>query len=535
MKLTKSACRTRPMLAATLICGLVGAGPAAATAFTADFNGDGYEDMVVGTTWEKVKDVRAGIVRVVYGDANGRLSPQSETALLNQNIRNPESINLVGVAEDYDGFGHAVAIGDFNHDGYDDLAIGSPGEDIGRMNNAGIINIVYGGPEGLTDQHDHTLSMWYAAGGNWLRSENQLGRSLAVGDFNGDGVDDLAAGFLGNSYGTGYYDSRGGVALFFGRVGLSLNDRDPERHYVSIESVDITNPQPTKFGDVLAAGDFNHDGFDDLAVGATHANSGGVPGAGRVHVAFGVRDWSRRRGATFRLRLDPEHKTRYGRFGWALTAANFNGDDRDELAVGIPYSDISGKRAGAVSVVNFVGGWTTVRAPYYQSQGNIPGKSQTEDEFGYSLTAADFNRDGYADLAIGIPSKSYIGWLRDEKKRGEAVVLKGAPSNLYSAQLWHQDKPGVEGTRERGDNFAMSMSTGDFNNDGYPDLLVGVPLEDLNGVDGAGMVQLFWGHPSAVTTVSLGGQQAFHEGHFSGPGFGIDAMGDDSYFGSRLP
>lgn len=532
---TKTVTGTRTILAASLLCGMFGAGSAAATAFTADFNGDGHEDLVVATPTESVKNVKAGIVRVIYGDAEGRISGQSETALLNQNIRNPESINLNGVAERYDRFGEAVAVGDFNHDGYDDLAIGVSREDIGTRANAGIINIVYGSPDGLTRDANHSLSLSYAGGGSWLRPDNRLGSSLTVGDFNGDGVDDLAAGFTGNAYGTGYYDSRGGVALFFGRVDLGLTDRERIHNYVAIESVTITNPQPTWFGSVLTSGDFNDDGIDDLAVGAANASVGGVSGAGQVYVAFGVRDWRARRTATFSIRLEPEHKTRYGRFGSSLVAANFNGDDRDELAVGIPRSDISGKKAGAVSVVNFVGGWSTIQAPYYQSQNNIPGISQKNDEFGESLTAADFDQDGYADLAIGIPGKSYIGWLFDVTWRGEAVVLRGAQSNLFNAQLWHQDKPGVEGVRERGDRFGDTLSSGDFNGDGYPDLAVGAPLEDIGDISAAGTVQFIWGHPTAVTTVSLPGQQAFREDSFSGPGFGPAEMSDESFFGSRLP
>ena len=90
---------------------------------------------------------------------------------------------------------------------------------------------------------------------------------------------------------------------------------------------------------------------------------------------------------------------------------------------------------------------------------------------GAALPAApyDFNGDGYADLAVGVP---------DEAGGGAVNVLYGSHDGITAAgdQYW-TGQPGVKGVRAKGDKFGRAISSADFDRDGYADLAIGVPRE----------------------------------------------------------
>ena len=108
---------------------------------TGDFNNDGYADLAVGVHGDNVGANEAGAVNVIYGTADGLDVPDNQLW--------SQSGDVGGVPENFDWFGYSVAVGDFNGDNFDDLAIGVPFEDVGAIADAGAVNVLYGSAGGL--------------------------------------------------------------------------------------------------------------------------------------------------------------------------------------------------------------------------------------------------------------------------------------------------------------------------------------------------------------------------------------------------
>ena len=104
----------------------------------------------------------------------------------------------------------------------------------------------------------------------------------------------------------------------------------------------------------------------------------------------------------------------------------------------------------------------------------------------------DFNGDGYADLAVGVPGED----LRGRRDAGAVQVLYGSASGVTAHdQMWHQGRKGVKGALEKGDRFGTTLASADFDSDGYADLAIGILDEDIGTKKNAGAVQVLYGGP----------------------------------------
>src|SRR5256885_154011 len=188
-----------------------GAQPAALGAVRGDFNGDGRGDLAVGVPSESLGSAsETGAVNVLYGGAGGLSA--SGNQFWRQN-----SPGILGTSEGGDNFGYALAAGDFNGDGSDDVAVGVPIERVGGVNNAGAVNVLYGGAGGLSATGNQLWSQDSPAVLDAAEAHDGFGSVLAAGDLNGDGRDDLAIGVVNEKL--GIVGGAGAVNVLYGGAG----------------------------------------------------------------------------------------------------------------------------------------------------------------------------------------------------------------------------------------------------------------------------------------------------------------------------
>jgi FG-GAP repeat len=156
-----------------------------------DFNGDGFGDLAIGVPGETLGSsiFSAGAVNVLYGSIAGLLPTGIPDQVWTQNTS-----GVAETAEDGDGFGSTLATGDFNGDGYGDLAIGTPEEDL-AVGGEGVVQILHGSRSGLaTTIPDQLWSQDSTGIKDTAEVDDGFGSALTTGDFDGDGYGDLAVG-----------------------------------------------------------------------------------------------------------------------------------------------------------------------------------------------------------------------------------------------------------------------------------------------------------------------------------------------------
>jgi hypothetical protein len=450
----------------------------------------------------------------------------------------------------------AAANGDFNGDGFGDLAVGVPGEDVAFAGfvsvNAGAVNVIYGGFAGLSVTAGPGSQVWTRGNITSPESpgvpEDKFGSALAAGDFNGDGYSDLAVGAPGADHveflgGGGIQDApdAGAVYVIYGSAA-GLNGGDDEPRAWTQGSSDLNHDYGwagdrveagDAFGSSLAAGDFNDDGFLDLAIGAPLEDVGqsNSANAGAVSVVFGGASGLAEGagpGVQF-LHQDAtgvEGAAETGdQFGFSLAAGNFGegdgGDTADDLAIGVPFESVQkdGRAVNQAGAVNVIYGsasaglsaTTAVNPDEIWDEDTAGSGALAGNNFGFTLAAGAFSRPrlGVAtldDLAVGVPGAdispneafptgvSDFGCVYALFARSDGTGLSAT-----GRQRWHQNSPSIQDSVEAGDKFGSALAAGDFDGDRIDDLAVGAPLEDLGNVRDAGTVHVIFGAEGGLT------------------------------------
>ncbi|MEU5515172.1 FG-GAP and VCBS repeat-containing protein [Streptomyces griseoaurantiacus] len=335
-------------------------------------------------------------------------------------------------------------------------------------------------------------------------------------DFDGDGYRD---------YATPSYDSLGGgVRVTFGTAtGPGTRTQYIDQSSSGVPGADEADDM---FGEVRAAADLDGDGYGDLVVAARGEDVSGREDQGAVTVLWGGAKGLK--GGTTIPGKAP--KQSYGYMGDDLATGDFDGDGKQDLALvnaGKTYV-----YRGPLTRSGTTGSVTTLDKTGFDSSHLIAGKvdrdaktdlvivgaafsgtRETADAWfvkgGKTLTPgpslqvnsgtegggdgviADFDKDGYGDIAVGTP-----GW---SGYKGRVTLWYGSSSGPSTSARITQSTSDVAGTPEPDDSFGASVSAGDVDGDGYQDLAVGVYGEAIGDVAYAGGVHLLRGGSSGVT------------------------------------
>ncbi|MFN0151763.1 MAG: hypothetical protein ACKVU1_13775, partial [bacterium] len=424
-----------------------------------------------------------------------------------------------GSQEAGDRHGTAVAAGDFNGDGYDDLAMGSSLEDVGAIANAGMVIVEWGTAHGVTHVGAVAITESDAGGANQANAD--FGYALAAGDFNNDGYSDLAIGAPGSDAGSGNADA-GEILIMEGSAGglapgIVLNQSD----------LGGSRETDDRFGFSLAVGDFSRDGFGDLAAGAPGEDAGAGAVFYMLGSSFGLPNggdgWFKQSTLGGTDEADDS-------FGWSLAAGNIIGSANVDLAVGAPYEGIGfGTFQGQVWVVRGASTGLSVSTPKVFSAG-ILDASQSSGNFGFALATGRFSSltPGFTCLAIGEPGRDN-GFI---DRGGRVVVIEGASAGLDSSSAMAIDQSDAGGFNSADDEFGAALSAGTFDevSGTYDDLAVGSPGESFNGAyPDAGNFYVFHGGSNGPTGGY--GWANFNQGTCNEPSEPSDEFGESICFG----
>ncbi len=428
------------------ILGQAGGDHAGRSVAVGDLDGDGIGDVLVGAGGRDAGGDGAGAVSVVLGPPPGGTSSLSTA-----------EATLVGEAAG-DHAGWAAALADVDGDGAGDVLVGAPWEASGGPG-AGAVYLVLGPLGGTRDLQDAQGKLTGGA------AEAAIGWSLAIGDVDGNRVEDVLVGAPGD--GTGGVGS-GAVRVVLGRAGGAPDLSSADAALVGEDPGDAA-------GWSLAVGDVDGDGIEDVLAGARLAEAGGTF-AGAAYVVLGPVTGTTDLSAADAVFVG---EAAGDQAGWSLAVGDVDGDGLEDALVGAPWEETGGAGAGAVYVV---GGPVRGTVDLSAADAKLVGTA-VYGGAGSSLAAGDLDGDGCGDVLAGAAPESA------QLREAGAVYLVLGPiagsRDLADADARYAGEAG-------GDAAGSSVAVGDVDGDGLEDVLAGAPTHDGADPD-AGVVYVLLG------------------------------------------
>jgi len=486
-----------------------------------DINGDGIDDFAIGATG--VGGASQGAVYIVFGTASGFGANFSLTSL---NGTNGFQINGGEYAQDFVGVSVAGA-GDVNNDGIDDLLIGASGADPDG-GGSGAAYVLFGKNTAIDGAFATEIATSSLTGTTGFQISGTtggdgLGFSVAMGDFNGDGIEDMLVGAnQADSYrGAGYVIFGKDTAVngaFAGNIDVATLNGSNGFKMPAINVYDYAGTS------VANAGDVNGDGIDDIMVTAIGADPNGS-NSGAAYIVFG-----KTTGFTASVSLSALN----GADGFRISGlaagdqtgissagiGDVNEDGIDDILIGA-----NGLTNNGGAFVIF--GRNTALNGNFSSNVNVSTLNGTNgyridgeasgDNLGIRVAGTgDVNGDGVNDFIIGSTGKDDGG-----SNAGAAYVIFGGSTVGSTGTVTLSALTGTNGFQingeAAGDNLSRVGGWGDFNDDGAMDILVSTSFHDAGG-NNSGAAWILYGLPGDTLVGTTGDDDL--------TGTGIDDTGD---------
>lgn len=449
----------------------------------AKFNNDNFSDIAIGAPHYSVDFSNRGAVYAYWGSTSGISTTVRST--LKGDTYNVQLGQVVKV------------LGDVNKDGFSDLIASAPSDSNGESNE-GRVFLYLGSAGGL------------GASASWSGESNSVnafyGESIAAADINHDGLTDLVVGAPRYS---DSYSAQGAVYVYYAN-GTTFNSTPNVSFY--------GNSSWEYFGGGLFCGDVNGDSFAEIIVSALYY-SGANADEGKVYVfygtAFGIEQtarWTKVGGSS------------EASFGQGISVGDVNGDSTPDLIISSGYESNGQIYEGRVYAFH---GTQRGLNTQYSSRFNF---SQGSSQYGFAISSAgDVNNDGFDDLLVGA-----YNFDNGQTNEGKVFLYLGGANGVSTTEAWSYESNQASATL----GIAMAGNC-DVNGDGYSDVFVGANKFD-NGQSNEGRVFGFYGSNTGLSSspqwinesnVASGqyGRSLHCRGDFNGDGFNDLIVGAPNY------